>query len=113
MGKIEEQNNVRIYSETDISMLLVNIPYQKRVDFVKEIFKNCSPEQQDEFILCLKSYIKNNGSISKTADELFIHKNTLQYRLTKIKSLTGYDPRVLSEVMPLMMALYFSGFHDN
>ena len=56
-------------------------------------------------IQCLKSYIENNGSISKVSEELFVHKNTLQYRLTKMKTLTGYDPRVLREAVPLVVAV--------
>ena len=68
--------------------------------------------QKSEILQCMKSYVKNNGSISKISEELFIHKNTLQYRLSKMKLLTGYDPRILEEAVLLIIALYFDGFHE-
>ncbi|MBS5385790.1 MAG: helix-turn-helix domain-containing protein [Clostridiales bacterium] len=112
MAKIEKQEKARIYTKTDISMLLINIPAPKREAFLNEIFKKCSMNQKSEILQCMKSYVKNNGSISKISEELFIHKNTLQYRLSKMKLLTGYDPRILEEAVPLIIALYFDGFHE-
>ncbi|RDY27353.1 CdaR family transcriptional regulator, partial [Lachnotalea glycerini] len=84
---------IKVYSNSDLRMLLVNIPYKKRLTYINTIFKDCEQEQVENVLQCLRCYINNNGSISKTSDELFIHKNTLQYRLTRIKALTGYDPR--------------------
>lgn len=51
------------------------------------------------------AYIKNNGSISKTSSDLFIHKNTLQYRLNKVAKMTGYNPRELKSLIVLYLAL--------
>lgn len=94
-----------LYNGTDVSLLLMNLSHRKREEFVKGIFRNCDGNQKEEIIQCLKSYIKNNGSISRVANELFVHKNTLQYRLTKMKNLTGYDPRILREAIPLAVAV--------
>ena len=49
-------------------------------------------------------FSKNNGSIQKCADELFIHKNTLQYRLNKIRDLTGFSPRNYNDFVVLKIA---------
>lgn len=49
-------------------------------------------------------FSKNDGSINLTSKELYIHKNTLQYRLKKIKELTGYDPRKLRDFSILYIA---------
>ena len=47
---------------------------------------------------------KNDGSISETSKELIIHKNTLQYRLKKVKDMTGYDPRKLKDFTIVYLA---------
>lgn len=106
IARKQKGSQVRVYSGTDLSLLLMDISYNKRKAFVDEMFRNCDQNQKKQIIQCLKSYIKNNGSISKVSEELFIHKNTLQYRLAKMKTLTGYDPRVLSEAVLLAMAVY-------
>lgn len=98
--------SVKFYKETDISMLMTEIPAKKRRAYVKDVFKECSQEQKEEIINCMRCYIRNNGSISKVADELFIHKNTLQYRIMKTKTLTNYDPRILEEFIPIVIAMY-------
>ena len=49
-------------------------------------------------------YEEFNGSITQTAEKLFMHKNTLQYKLQKIKKLSGYDPRVLRDFTELSLA---------
>lgn len=53
----------------------------------------------------LKIYFDNNLSLKDTSDKLFIHKNTLQYKLNKIKNITGYDPRVFKDALKLYMAI--------
>nr|WP_245169601.1 helix-turn-helix domain-containing protein [Enterococcus faecium] len=49
-------------------------------------------------------FSKNNGSIKNCSEELFIHKNTLQYRLNKFHSLTGYTPRNYDDYHILKLA---------
>lgn len=105
MARVHRKDPVGIYNGTDLSLLLMNLPAKKREEFVSGVFRNCEERQKQEIIQCLKSYIKNNGSISKVANELYVHKNTLQYRLTKMKSLTGYDPRNLREAVSLTVAV--------
>jgi carbohydrate diacid regulator len=61
-----------------------------------------------EIIETLSCFFACNQSINKTAERLFIHKNTLQYRLIKIKEITGYDPRVFEEAVLLYLGLYFN-----
>lgn len=103
-------NRMILYSDTDVRMLLGAIPEKTRKRFVKEVFKDTSEERVEEMVSCLQCYMDNNGSVSATAEELFIHKNTLQYRLTKIKNTTGYDPRIIEESIPLYLAMYIYEF---
>lgn len=53
----------------------------------------------------LRSFIQHNGSMTTTADHLNIHRNTLQYRLKRIQTLTGKDPRNLLELIELTHGL--------
>lgn len=112
LARARKENDVRTYNETDLSMLMLNIPIEKREAFTDEVFKNCGKSQRAEMFQCLRSYIKNNGSIAKVSEELYVHKNTLQYRLAKMKTLTGYDPRILEEAIPLVVALYLEEFQE-
>lgn len=97
--------DIRVYGDVDIEMLLQTIPYQQRISFLNKIFNNCSKKEIDSYSLLLRTLIENNGSISQTATSLYLHKNTIQYRLTKLKALTGYDPRIMKEMVPLYVAL--------
>lgn len=110
--KTSNGEDIKIYSSQDIRMLLKDIQPQKRKEYTDELFKHCNEEQKKEMLDCLRSYIRNNGSITKIADEMYIHKNTLQYRLNKIKSVTGYDPRVLQDAISLILGMYLYEIRD-
>ncbi|WP_019913004.1 CdaR family transcriptional regulator [Paenibacillus sp. HW567] len=66
-------------------------------------------EDAVDMIETLRSFINHNCSVSHTADDLNIHRNTLQYRLKRIQTLTGKDPRNLLQLFELthgLLALY-------
>ncbi|MBA9026599.1 MULTISPECIES: CdaR family transcriptional regulator [Bacillaceae] len=56
----------------------------------------------------LESFFKNNFNIQQTADELFIHRNTLIYRLKKIEEETGYNPKHFKDAITLQLAIWIS-----
>ena len=60
--------------------------------FNEKVLKNFSQKELKEFSTIMTIYEEFNGSITQTAEKLFMHKNTLQYKLNKIKRLSGYDP---------------------
>ncbi|MCG8539147.1 MAG: helix-turn-helix domain-containing protein [Clostridia bacterium] len=96
---------IKKYQDLDIGLLLDDILDATKTNFVNKIFKNMDKDERSKSIEILIKYFENNGSINKTADELFLHKNTLQYRLNKIKKLTGYDPRVIEDMVVLYLAV--------
>lgn len=101
------------YDDSDLRFLLGSIPGEKRKNYLEKIWgKDISYEERKEIVRCLKSYIRNEGSLTKTAEELYIHKNTLQYRLSKIKNITGYDPRKVNEVIYLNIAVLLEELTD-
>lgn len=109
---VRQLNEQRImeYNDRDLRFLLSDIPEDKRIRYLDNIWKGCTRAERKEMLKCLESYIQNEGSLTKTSDELFIHKNTLQYRLAKIKNITGYDPRKLSEAIHLYIAVLLEEF---
>lgn len=108
-----KNENIKIYSDVDLELLLENIPHHDRELFVKRIFRDCDENEIDGWMDLLRCYTENNGSITKTADVLFIHKNTLQYRLFKMKEVTGYDPRNIKEAIPLYISMLIRELDRN
>lgn len=102
------QTQVVRYNELSIDLLVEEIPDQIKTDFVNKVFANCKKSELEEWRVLLRAFFVSNGSISKVAEELFIHKNTLQYKLNKIREQTGYDPRSTCDALKLYLAILFS-----
>jgi carbohydrate diacid regulator len=97
--------NVFMYEKLDVELLLGDINEDSKQEFLRKVFKNMNEEDILRIKETLEIYFRNNGSITETAEEMFVHKNTLQYRLNKIAEDTGYNPRVLNEGFILMTAI--------
>lgn len=92
------------YQDLDVGLLLDEITNETMSNYLEKVFKNLTKEEIEDYSILIDSYIKNNGSITKIADELFIHKNTVQYRLNKLKIDTGYNPRRIKDMVVLYLA---------
>ncbi|MFZ2538276.1 MAG: helix-turn-helix domain-containing protein, partial [Oscillospiraceae bacterium] len=66
-----------------------------------------SAKEISQWIVILETYYKEEGSIAATAQKLFVHKNTLQYKLKKLYEQTGYDPRSIHYSSLYYNAIYF------
>lgn len=113
---LANHEKILMYNSKNIYMILNDIQADTRKKFIRSIFSGCSDEDISRMMECLHYYITYNGSLSKASAKLYIHKNTLQYRLEKIRLVTGYNPRKISEIGPLLLALYFSeinGFNNS
>jgi carbohydrate diacid regulator len=74
--------------------------------FIKEIFDNVNPEEFDEeTITTIKKFFENSLNVSETSRQLFIHRNTLVYRLDKIQKNTGLDLRIFEDAITFRIAL--------
>lgn len=100
-----EKIKIVYYKDLDIGLLMNEIPKEVKKNYIEKIYGELSQKEIKEYSVLLDSYVRNNGSIEKTSNELFIHKNTLQYRLNKLKTTTGYDPRVIKDMVVLYIAL--------
>lgn len=62
-------------------------------------------DKRPEYIRLLKAYIRNDRSLEATAEELFMHRNTVNYRINKLRELLGSPLKTLDDFFPLMAAL--------
>ena len=74
--------------------------------FIKEIFEEKTPDQFDEETLTtINKFFENNLNVSETSRQLYIHRNTLVYRLDKLQKSTGLDLRVFDDAITFKIAL--------
>lgn len=97
VGKIfYSDRNVVAYSNLGIGRLIYQLPIPLCKMFIKEIFGGKSPDDFDEETLStINKFFENSLNVSETSRQLFIHRNTLVYRLDKIQKSTGLDLRIL------------------
>ncbi|MGF6906689.1 CdaR family transcriptional regulator [Fusobacterium sp. PH5-44] len=106
--KFSSKRQIIQYDDIGIEFLFLNLDKNDISNFKNKILVNFTPEEIKEFSKILLVYEENDGSISKVSEELFMHKNTLQYKLNKIKQLSGYDPRLLKDFVILSLAFRLS-----
>jgi carbohydrate diacid regulator len=112
-AKGNKETNIVFYDDLRLEMLLDGIPIERSSKFVQKTLKLRYFSNPEEVVETLTHFFACNQSINKTAEKLFIHKNTLQYRLIKIKETTGYDPRVFEEAVLLYLSLFLKSANDE
>ena len=107
VGKIFYSNkNVIAYSHLGIGRLIYQLPLPLCRMFIKEIFDNKSPDDFDEETLTtINKFFENSLNVSETSRQLYIHRNTLVYRLDKLQKSTGLDLRVFEDAITFKIAL--------
>lgn len=95
------------YRELRLEILVHEIPAALRAEYVERTFQNCTPEEREGYAQMLKVFYACNGSIQQAAERLFLHKNTLQYKLNKLSGLTGINPRTYQGGALYCLALAF------
>ena len=107
VGKIFfDERSVIAYSELGIGRLIYQLPIPLCKMFIKEIFGGKSPDEFDEETLTtIMKFFENSLNVSETSRQLFIHRNTLVYRLDKLQKTTGLDLRVFEDAITFKIAL--------
>lgn len=101
-----EEKNILAYNELGIGRLIHQLPVSLCEMFLQEVFSGKAVEQFDEETLStVHKFFENNLNISETARQLFLHRNTLVYRLEKIQKKTGLDVRVFDDALTFKIAL--------
>lgn len=107
IGKIfNADKNVVAYSSLGIGRLIYQLPVPMCRMFIDEIFPNQSLEDfDDETLTTINQFFANSLNVSETSRQLYIHRNTLVYRLDKIQKNTGLDLRVFDDAITFKIAL--------
>jgi carbohydrate diacid regulator len=94
------------YSSLGIGRLIYQLPIPLCRMFIKEIFEGKSPDDFDEETLTtIDKFFENSLNVSETSRQLYIHRNTLVYRLDKLQKTTGLDLRVFEDAITFKIAM--------
>ena len=107
VGKVFDTDKVIVsYDNLGIARLIYHLPTTLCETFLHEVFKVGSIESLDhETLFTIQKFFENNLNVSETSRKLFVHRNTLVYRLEKIKKLTGLDLREFDHAIIFKIAL--------
>lgn len=107
VGKIfYSDQNVIAYSSLGIGRLIYQLPMPLCKMFIGEIFGENTPDDfDDETIATINKFFENSLNVSETSRQLYIHRNTLVYRLDKLEKSTGLDLRVFDDAITFKIAL--------
>nr|MBQ8891049.1 helix-turn-helix domain-containing protein [Clostridia bacterium] len=107
VGKVFDiERPVMSYENLGIGRLIYQLPTTLCEIFLQEVFKKGSLESLDrETLMTVQAFFENNLNVSETSRKLFVHRNTLVYRLEKIKKLTGLDLREFDHAVTFKVAL--------
>ncbi len=96
------EKNIIAYSALGIGRLISQLPIPLCKMFIREIFEGKSPDDFDEETLTtINKFFENNLNVSETSRQLYIHRNTLVYRLDKLQKSTGLDLRVFEDAITI------------
>ena len=107
VGKIfYADKNVFGYNQLGIGRLIYQLPVSICEMFIDEIFKEETLDSIDEeTLITIRTFFENNLNLSETSRQLYVHRNTLVYRLEKIQKSTGLDIRVFDDALTFKIAL--------
>ena len=107
VGKVfDTEKSIINYENLGIGRLIYQLPTTLCEMFLQEVFKKNPIDALDqETLFTINKFFENNLNVSETARKLFVHRNTLVYRLEKIKKLTGLDLREFDDAITFKVAL--------
>ncbi len=107
VGKVfDTERAIVSYDHLGIARLIYQLPTTLCEAFLKEVFKRGSIDSLDhETLFTIQRFFENNLNVSETSRKLFVHRNTLVYRLEKIKKITGLDLREFEDAIVFKVAL--------
>jgi len=107
VGKVfDAEKTIISYDNLGIARLIYQLPTTLCETFLHEVFKRGSIDSLDhETLYTIQRFFENNLNVSETSRKLFVHRNTLVYRLEKIKKITGLDLREFDHAIVFKIAL--------
>ena len=107
VGRVfDTEKDIISYDNLGIGRLIYQLPTTLCDMFLQEVFKKGPLESLDkETLMTIQAFFENNLNVSETSRKLFVHRNTLVYRLEKIRKLTGLDLREFEHAITFKVAL--------
>ncbi|MBD2847476.1 helix-turn-helix domain-containing protein [Paenibacillus sp. IB182496] len=101
-------DNIHLPWRLHLERLLGSVPEAQRARFMNQILSQSDVLLEQEFLTTLETFFSLDCNVSETAKKLYIHRNTLLYRLDKLKQETGLDVRVFSDavLVKILLLLY-------
>lgn len=109
LRSLSASQNIAIFDDLDLEIVLSCVNEEARSEYLRKTVSSLT----DEDMNLLRTYFSTNMSLKETSEILFLHKNTLQYKLNRIEKLTGYNPRVFSDAVNLFLAIKLSPLKQN
>ncbi|MBE5960157.1 MAG: hypothetical protein E7256_02025 [Lachnospiraceae bacterium] len=97
----QSPHNYQFYEDFTIEMILGSMPDSLKQRYVEKILSQLT----DEEISLLSLYLRNECNLKQTANDMFLHVNTMQYKLEKITTKTGFNPRHFKDAVVLYLAV--------
>lgn len=115
VGRVfDSERTVISYENLGIGRIIYQLPTTLCEMFLNEVFKKNPLETLDEDTLdTINKFFENNLNVSETSRKLYVHRNTLVYRLEKIKKLTGLDLREFDHAIVFKVAMMVKQYLDS
>lgn len=112
VGKIFNcENHIGTYAELGIGRLIYQLPLQLCQMFIQEVLQGKQIEQfDDETLITVNKFFENSLNVSETSRQLYIHRNTLVYRLDKLQKTTGLDLRRFDDAITFKITIMVSQY---
>ena len=112
VGKIfYVERKVNAYSSLGIGRLIYQLPVNLCKIFIDEIFgENVPMDFDDETLTTINKFFENNLNVSETSRQLYVHRNTLVYRIEKLEKSTGLDIRVFDDALTFKIVLMVANY---
>ena len=112
VGKIfYPQQRIHAYNALGIGRLIYQLPESLCEMFISEVFTDMKPDDFDEeTLLTINKFFENNLNVSETARQMFVHRNTLVYRLEKLQKASGLDIRNFEDALTFRIALMVTNY---
>ena len=107
VGIADVHNPIVDYCKDIVNIILYSIPEETKREYIDQIFSSCKETEVQDVVRFITAYSQCNGSITKIAKRLHMHKNTVQYRISKISQRLGFDIRSINNQLRLQMACEF------
>ena len=115
VGKVmDTDKSIISYNNLGIGRLIYQLPTTLCKLFLDEVFKKESIDSLDnETILTIQKFFEKNLNVSETSRQLYVHRNTLVYRLDKVQKLTGLDLRVFDDAIVFKVAMMVKKYLES